>query len=196
MEFKTGNMDTNPYYNYLQYNNYPDYGYGRLESQFTNPVVQTNAMNHINQIYPGMDQSLSTGYVTPKSDFKPSSNYLVAQDIQAQNTQNRIEKQQAVVAGDKQLGKGVNQGVDTIASAVPVYGQYYAAAKGLESVGKGFLPKDDQGNVKGKFAQGLEAEFTPVHEQVINDLTEKKYGDAALDLVTGGQYKVVKKWFS
>lgn len=175
----------NPYINHLQYNYYPDYNNQQIVDLY-NRIPDNNAAsnNYIQQNFSnvGIDKPMAYSSV-----FIPTIQEVPKVDPNAP-TEKEIKNQQTANA--------ITGGVNTVASAIPVYGQIAGIANAASGIGRGLLKKDEYGRVKGKFGQGLDAEFTPVHQQVIDDAAQGKWGDAALDVALGGQYKVFKKWFS
>jgi len=78
-------------------------------------------------------------------------------------------------------GDAVNNTVDSIASAVPVYGQIYGLAKTGSDLTRGIVQKDtsDASAVVDKALQ-------PVHSMVIDHAASGNWGDAAASLFSGG----------
>lgn len=168
----------NPFMNHLQYQHYPDMEQEQIATDY-NAVPDNNAASdtYFNQTFPGMDvKQYSQPFVSVPKKADPDA-----------PTQTEIH--------DQQVANQVTGTVNAVGSAIPVYGQILGVATAASGAGRGLLKKDEYGKPKGDFGQFLDAEMTPVHEQVIDDIAKKKYGDAVADTLTGGQYKAVTKWF-
>ena len=175
----------NPYVNHLQYQHYPDYSHQQIVNSY-NQVIDYNqaSNNYIQQTFPELRQDQISMY-SQVFDTSQAPKEKIDKDAPTEK-----------FLKDQQTANTITGGVNAVASAIPVYGQIAALANTASGIGRSLLKKDEYGQVKGKFAQGIDAEMTPVHQQVIDDASHGKWGDAALDVVTGGQYKVFKKWFS
>lgn len=174
-------MYDNPYMNHLQYYHYPDMGQSQIADTY-NQIPDSNAASNaymqqrFNELSPDQVNQYSSQFNPPPPKVDPNA-----------PTEEQIMQ--------KQKSAAVGNAANSVIGAVPVYGQIIGAATAASNIGKSLLPKDEYGNVKGKFNKGLEAEMTPVHQQVIDDITAKNYGGAALAVITGGQYKAFKEWF-
>lgn len=174
-------MYNNPYVNHLQYHYYSDMSQADIaKNAGENPSSQAASQNYINSTFQGVD---------PNTDMQFQSQPMKPVVIDP-NAPTQKEMNQAQTAAQ------LNSGANSIIGAVPVYGQLVGIATAASGLGRGLLKKDEYGRVKGTFGQGADALMTPVHEQVLTDLSQEKYGEAALDVFTGGLYNPIKKWTS
>lgn len=173
-------MYDNPYLNHLQYTAYPNMDQAGIVQGY-NDIPDNNAAsnNYMTNTFPALSQEQVSQYSKPFVPVKVDPNAPTQKEIK-----------------DQQMANSITGGVNSIASAVPVYGQIAGLANAASGLGRGLLKKDEYGQVKGKFGQGLDAAFTPVHQQAIDDASAGKWGDAALDVATGGLYKTISKWTS
>ena len=105
------------------------------------------------------------------------------------------KKKQAELSSQQQTSQGLNSTADAVGSAIPVYGQIYGASKAAEGIGRGMIKKDSYGQPKGSFNKALDSEFTPLHEQTINDISSGDWGGLALNTLLGGQYHTINALF-
>lgn len=174
-------MYNNPYVNHLQYHYYSDMSQADIaKNAGANPSSQAASQNYINSNFQGVD---------PNTDMQFQSQPMKPVVIDP-NAPTQKEMNQAQTAAQ------LNSGVNTVISAIPVYGQLYAAGSAASGAVRGTLKKDEYGRVKGKTNQAVDAALTPVHEQIITDLSNEKYDEALFDLLGAGFYKPIKKYTS
>ena len=89
----------------------------------------------------------------------------------------------------KGYANATNQAIDSVAGTVLPWYQYAQMGKRLAKSAIGNNP-DDPTN------RALNALATPQHEQMIDDISRGKYGDAAGDILGAGFYAPIKAYFN
>lgn len=115
---------------------------------------------------------------------------------------NASQMQNSELPTEQRQGKAINAGVDATAGSLT---PWYAMAKGASNMGKNAIahetttdPVTGETMEIGKTRTGnaWRDTFTPLHETVINSASEGNWGDAALQVFTGGVNNTLDNYFN
>ena len=126
------------------------------------------------------------GNIEPQRVYDERSKNQLIQD-RRNNANNQMLNQtvsEAANAISQTGGKLGNIGLGNIGKGIGWLG----LATEAEEVAKSFIPKDEEGNYKTNTGKAANEIITPDHEQMLNDIQNKKYGLALFDSTALGKF--------